>query len=54
MKLAGGLLLAIGAIMAATSIMYQNDTGRSAGLELIGGIVIAVIGIILFNVKPKK
>lgn len=54
MKLAGGLLMIIGGGLAALTFMYQNDTGRSSPLELLLGIVLLVVGIILFNTHPKK
>lgn len=54
MKLAGGLLMIIGGGLAALTFAYQNDTGRSSALELILGIILFVVGIIVFNANPKK
>lgn len=53
MKVAGGLLIAIGAILAVLTILFQNDTGKSSPLTVCVGIVILVAGIVVFNVKPK-
>lgn len=52
MKVAGGLLIAIGAILAILNILYY-DTGRANPLTICVGIVILIAGIIIFNVKPK-
>lgn len=53
MKVAGGLLMAIGAILAVLTILFQNDTGKSSPLTICVGIVILVAGIVVFNIKPK-
>lgn len=53
MKIAGGLLMAIGAILAVASFLFQNDTGKSSPLTICGGIVLLIIGIIIFNIKSK-
>ncbi len=53
MKVAGGLLMAIGAILAVTTVLFQNDTGNSIPLTICGGIVLLIIGIIIFNTKSK-
>ncbi|MBR1384095.1 MAG: hypothetical protein IJ555_09880 [Ruminococcus sp.] len=53
MKVAGGLLLVIGLMLAAITFMYQNDTGRSSPFTLIVGIIIAVVGIVVITMKPK-
>lgn len=53
MKVAGGLLMAIGAILAVLTILFQNDTGKSSPLTICVGIVILVVGIVVFNIKPK-
>ncbi|MDE5619114.1 MAG: hypothetical protein K2O29_04695 [Ruminococcus sp.] len=53
MKVAGGLLMAIGAILAVLTILFQNDTGKSSPLTVCVGIVLLVAGIVVFNVKPK-
>ncbi len=53
MKIAGGLLMAIGAILAVTTVLFQNDTGKSSPLTICGGIVLLIIGIIIFNIKSK-
>ena len=53
MKVAGGLLMAIGAILAVLNILYQNDTGRANPLAICGGIVLLIIGIVIFNIKSK-
>ena len=53
MKVAGGLLMAIGAILVVLTILFQNDTGKSSPLTVCVGIVLLVAGIVVFNVKPK-
>lgn len=53
MKVAGGLLLALGGIFIAVAVMFGQDTGRSSPGTMILGIIILVIGIVLFNIKPK-
>ena len=54
MKVAGGLLMAIGAILAIMNILYQNDTGKANPLTICCGIVLLIIGIVIFNIKPKN
>lgn len=53
MKVAGGLLMAIGAILSVLTILFQNDTGKSSPLTICVGIVILIAGIVVFNIKPK-
>ncbi len=54
MKVAGGLLMAIGAILAVLNILYQNDTEKSNPLIICVGIILIVIGIVIFNIKSKN
>lgn len=54
MKVAGGLLIAIGAILAVLNILYQNDTEKSNPLIICVGIILIVIGIVIFNIKSKN
>ncbi len=53
MKVAGGLLMAIGAILAVLNILYY-DTGRANPLTICVGIILFIVGIVLFNTKPKN
>ena len=53
MKVAGGLLMVIGAILAILNILYY-DTGRANPLTICCGIVLLIIGIVIFNIKPKN
>ena len=53
MKVAGGLLMAIGAILTVMTILFQNDTGKTSPLTICCGIILFIVGIILFNTKPK-
>ena len=40
MKVAGGLLMAIGAILAVMTVLFQNDTGKSSPLTIVVGIIL--------------
>lgn len=53
MKFAGGLLIAIGAILTAVTFLFQNDTGKSSPLTIVLGIIIFVVGIVVFNKKSN-
>jgi len=54
MKIAGGLMMTIGAILAVSTILFQNDTGKSSPLTIFLGIIFVVAGIVIFNIKPKN
>ena len=53
MKIAGGLLMAIGAILTIVTFLFQSDTGKSSPLTICCGVILFIIGIIIFNFKPK-
>ena len=53
MKVAGGMLMAIGSLLAVISLLYQNDTGNSSPLTIVLGVIIFFIGLVVFNMKPK-
>jgi uncharacterized membrane protein len=51
MKIAGGLLIAVGAAMA---ILFQQSNGKFETVPTLIGIVVIVLGIIAFASKPKS
>ena len=53
MKVAGGLLLALGGILIAVAIMLGNETGRSSPGTMIIGVILLVLGLIVCMLKPK-
>ncbi len=53
MKVAGGMLMGLGAMMVALAFMYNNSTGKSSPMMVILGILLFFIGLVLFNIKPK-
>lgn len=55
MKVAGGLLMALGGFWVIMNILYQNDTGNKLDpLSVLIGIALFVVGLIVFNIKSKK
>lgn len=53
MKVAGGMLMAIGSLLAVISLLYQDDTGNSSPLTIVIGVIIFFVGLVVFNMKPK-
>lgn len=49
MKIAGGILMALGGIMVALAAMYTQDTGRNSPMTVILGIIFAVAGIVILT-----
>ena len=54
MKVARGLLMVIGTILVIMNILYQNDMGKSSPLTICCGIVLLILEIVIFNIKPKN